>query len=130
VSDADVVRRAYAALAAGDLDTLESVFARDAVWVQPGASAIAGMHRGWPEIRDEFIALLGPLSGGTLHAELVDVAVGEHYLVAIQRTSGSLNGRTLEVTSCQLVRLRHGLIAEVSGLYTADQLAEIDAFWV
>lgn len=130
MSDVDVVRGAYAALAAGDLDTLESVFARDAVWVMPGASAISGVHRGWPEIRDEFIALLGPLSLGTLHAELVDIAVGEHYLVVIQRTSGVLKGRSLDVTSCQLVKMRHGLIVEVSGLYTADQLAAIDAFWV
>jgi ketosteroid isomerase-like protein len=130
VSDADVVRRAYAALGAGDLDTLESMFARDAVWVMPGTSAISGVHRGWPEIRDEFIALLGPLSCGTLHAELLDVAVGEHYLVVIQRTSGVLKGRSLDVTSCQLVKMCHGLIVEVSGLYTADQLAAIDAFWV
>jgi len=130
VSDVDVVRRAYAALAAGDLDTLESMFARDAVWVMPGTSAISGVHRGWPEIRDEFIALLGPLSRGTLHAELIDVAVGEHYLVVIQRSSGVLKGRCLDVTSCQLVKMRHGLITEVSGLYTADQLAAIDAFWV
>ena len=130
VNDVDVVRRAYAAINAGDLDTLESLFAWDAVWMLPGTSAISGVHRGWPAIRDEFIILLGPLSGGTLCAELVDVAVGETYVVAIQRTSGCLKGRTLDVTSCQLVRMRHGLITEVSGLYTADQVAEIDAFWV
>jgi ketosteroid isomerase-like protein len=130
VSDVDVVRRAYAALAAWDLDTLESLFAWDAVWILPGTSAISGIHRGWPEIRDQFILLLGPLSGGTLHADLVDVAVGEKYIVAIQRTSGCLKGRKLDITSCQLVRMRHGLITEVSGLYTAEQLAEIDAFWV
>jgi hypothetical protein len=41
-----------------------------------------------------------------------------------------LKGRSLDVTSCQLVKMRHGLIVEVSGLYTADQLAAIDAFWV
>ena len=130
VSDVDVVRRAYAALNAGDLDTLETLFAWDAVWTMPGTGAMSGVHKGWPAIRDEFLLLLGPLSGGTLCAELVDVAVGETYVVAIQRTSGCLKGRTLNVTSCQLVRMRHGLIAEVSGLYTADQLAEIGAFWV
>ena len=92
MSDVDVVRRAYAALDAGDLDTLESLFAWDAVWTMPGTSAISGVHHGWPEIRDEFILLLGPLSGGTLYADLVDVAVGEKYVVAIQRTSGLPQG--------------------------------------
>jgi len=106
------------------------LFARDAVWIVPGSSAFSGVHVGWPAIRDEFIALLGPLSGGTFHVELLDVAVGERYVVAIQRTSAEFKGRTLGVTSCQLARIAHGLIQEVSGLYSAESLAEIDAFWV
>ena len=130
MSDADVVRRAYAALAARDMDTLESLFAWDAVWVLPGSSAISGTHQGWPAIRDEFVALLGPLSGGSFCAELVDVAVGERYIVAIQHTTGEFKGRTLDVTSCQLVRIEHGLIREVSGLYSAESLARVEAFWV
>jgi hypothetical protein len=52
------------------------------------------------------------------------------YLVVIQRTAGVLKGRSLDVTSCRLVKMRHGLVAEVSGLDSADQLAEIDALWV
>lgn len=130
MSDADVVRKAYAALAARDLDTLEGLFAWDAVWILPGSSAISGTHVGWPAIRDQLIALLGPFSGGTFHAELLDVAVGERYVVAVQRTSGEYKGRTLGVTSCQLVRLERGRIQEVSGLYSAEAAAQIDAFWV
>jgi len=129
-NDVDVVRRAYAAVNARDMDTLESAFAWDAVWVIPGSSAISGAHSGWPAIRDEFVALLGPLSGGTFSVELLDVAVGEQYLVAIQRTAGEFKGRTLNVTSCQLVRMAHGFIQEVSGLYSAEGVAELDAFWV
>jgi len=112
------------------MDTLEALFAWDAVWVLPGSSAISGTHAGWPAIRDEFVALLGPLSGGSFHAELLDVAVGERYIVAIQRTTGDFKGRTLDVTSCQLVRMENGLIREVSGLYSADSLATVEAFWI
>jgi ketosteroid isomerase-like protein len=129
-NDVDVVRRAYAALAARDMDELEGTFAWDAVWVIPGSSAISGAHVGWPAIRDEFVALLDPLSGGTFHAELLDVAVGEKYLVAIQRTTAQFKGRTLCVTSCQLLRILNGLIQDVSGLYSAEGVAESDAFWV
>jgi uncharacterized protein len=129
-NDAEVVRRAYAALSLRDMETLEGLFTWDAVWVIPGSSAVSGAHVGWPAIRDEFVALLGPLSGGTFGVELLDVAVGERHLVAIQRTSGEFRGRTLNVTSCQLIRMANGFIQEVSGLYSAEGVAELDAFWV
>lgn len=50
--------------------------------------------------------------------------------MVIQRTSGVPKGRCLDDTSCQPVKMRHGLIVDVSGLSSADLLAEIDAFWV
>ena len=50
--------------------------------------------------------------------------------MAIQRTSGDFRGQTLGVTSCQLVRMAHGFIQEVSGLYSAEGVEELDAFWV
>jgi uncharacterized protein len=129
-NDAAVVRRAYAALSLRDMDTLEGCFTWDAVWVIPGSSAVSGAHVGWPAIRDEFVSLLGPLSGGTFGVDLLDVAVGERHIVAIQRTSGEFRGRTLNITSCQLIRMAHGFIHEVSGLYSAEGVAELDAFWV
>jgi ketosteroid isomerase-like protein len=86
--DVEVVRRAYAALAAGDMEELEQCFARDAVWHEPGSNIYSGVRVGWPEIQDEFLALLGPLSHGTLRTELVDIAASEKYVVSIvQRVS-------------------------------------------
>ena len=70
-SDVEVIRRAYAALEAGDMDELEQCFAHDAVWHEPGDNIHSGERVGWAEIRDEFLALLGPLSHGTLRTELV-----------------------------------------------------------
>jgi ketosteroid isomerase-like protein len=58
----DVVRRFYAAVAERDLDAAGACFAAAAAWVLPGDSSIAGAHRGWAAIRDEFLAKLGPLS--------------------------------------------------------------------
>ena len=126
-SDVDVVRRAYAALAAGDMQKLELCFARDAVWHEPGDNIFSGDRVGWPEIRDELFALLGPLSEGAFRAELVDVTVGDQYVVAVQRAQGKHHGRTLDSTSCQVSRMVRGLIQEVWATY-ANQ-AEVDAFW-
>jgi uncharacterized protein len=126
-TDVETVRRFYQALAERDFATLESCFTVDVVWHLPGKSAIAGDHYGWPSIRDDFLARLGPLSGGTFRAELLDVAVGEEFIVAVQHATASYQGRTLDVTGCQLIRMDGGRIAEVRGHYS-DQDA-LDAFW-
>jgi hypothetical protein len=63
-ADVAVVQRFYAALAAGDLAAVGACFCEDAVWHLPGTSRIAGTHRGWPAIRDDFFAKQDPLSGG------------------------------------------------------------------
>ena len=126
-TDVDVIRRAYAALEARDMDELEQCFTRDAVWHEPGHNVYSGDRVGWPEIRDEVLALVGPLSRGAFRAELVDIAVGEEYLVAIHHGHGEYNGRTMNSTSFQVFRMARGRIQEVWSNY-ANQ-AEVDAFW-
>lgn len=125
--DIEAVRRLYAAVAARDLGAAEACFATDAIWHLPGNSPIAGDHSGWPAIRDNFLAKLGPLSGGTFRAELLDVAIGQNYVVAVQRATGAYQGRRLDVTACQLIRIEDGRITDVRGHYS-DQNA-LDAFW-
>lgn len=106
----DVVRRLYQAVADVDFDAAERCFAPDALWHLPGRSPIAGDHRGWAQIRDNFLAKLGPLSGGTFRAELLDVAVGDTYVVAVQRATASRGKRTLDITGCQLIFVRDAAI--------------------
>ena len=126
-SDVEVVRRLYEAYAARDLEAARDCFADDAVWILPGRSQIAGEHRGWEAILGDFLARLDPLSGGTFRPELVDVAVGERYVVAIQRATAEHHGKHLDITACQLIRLEGGRIVEVRGHYS-DQYA-LDSFW-
>ena len=70
---------------------------------------------------------LAPLSGGTFRADLIDVAVGGDYVVAVQHATADYQGRWLDITACQLMSLEGGRIAEVQGHYS-DQYA-LDAFW-
>ena len=125
--DVHVVRRAYAALDSGDMDELQQCFARDAVWHEPGENIYSGDRVGWPEIRDEMLALLGPLSRGAFRAKLLDVAVGLEYVVAVHRGQGEHDGRILDSLSFLVVRVVRGRIQEVWSTY-ANQ-AEVDAFW-
>jgi ketosteroid isomerase-like protein len=129
ITEADVatIRRFYAAFIPRDFETMRACFTPDAVWHLPGKSAISGDHRGWDAIRRDFLDKTGPLSGGTLRAGLVDVAVGADHVVAIQHATAEHDGRKLDVTGCQLIRMEGGLIADVTGHYS-DQYA-FDAFW-
>jgi ketosteroid isomerase-like protein len=125
--DAETVRRFYAAFIPRDFEAMRACFTPDAVWHLPGRNAIAGDHVGWDAIRRYFLDKTGPLSGGTLRAGLLDVALGTDYVVAIQHATAEHKGRTLDVTGLQLIRMENGLIAEVTGHYS-DQYA-FDSFW-
>jgi len=96
-------------------------------WHLPGTSRIAGTHRGWPAIRDDFLSKLRSLSGGTFRAEVLDLAVGAKYIVVVGKGLAQHAGRRLDVTVCQLMRVQEGKIVEVRGHYS-DQAA-LDAFF-
>jgi ketosteroid isomerase-like protein len=126
-ADAQVVRRFYAAVAAHDLDAAAACFADDVVWHLPGKSPIAGAHRGWAGIREDFLAKLDPLSGGTFRVELLDVAIGAEFVVAVQRATATRDERRPNVIGRQLISVVDGSIAAVRGHYS-DQEA-FDHFW-
>ena len=125
--DVAAVRRLYAATAARDLAAIEACFHPAAVWHLPGTGALAGTHRGWPAIRDDVLARQGPLSGCTFRAQLLDLAVGEEYIVAVVRATAAHDGRRLDQTVCQLLRVEGGQIVEFRGHYSDE--AALDAFW-
>jgi ketosteroid isomerase-like protein len=58
---------------------------------------------------------------------VLDVTVGERYVVAVQHATAALNGRILDVTGCQLMEITDGRIARVRGHYS-DQEA-LDSVW-
>jgi uncharacterized protein len=127
VEDVAVVRRLYAAVAASDLAAIEKCFHEEAVWHLPGTNALSGTHLGWPAIRDDLLARQGPISGGTFRAQLLDLAVGDRYIVAIVHATAERAGYRLDQTVCQFMRVQQGKIIEVRGHY-ADEAA-LNAFW-
>jgi uncharacterized protein len=125
--DVAVVRRLYAAVSAGDLSAIAECFHEEAVWHLPGVNAPSGTHRGWSTIRDNLLAKQGPLSGGTFRAQLLDLAVGSEYIVAVVRATADGAGHRLDQTVCQLMRVQEGKIVEVRGHYSDE--AALNAFW-
>jgi len=57
----------------------------------------------------------------------VDVLVGETWLAAFQHATATRVRNTLDITVCQMMRLRTGKIKKVRGIYS-DQHA-LDEFW-
>jgi len=124
--NAALVRGIFDAFARNDGFALRAVFAEDAVWVVPGAGAMAGTYRG----RAEIFAFLGRLpkeTAGTYGSRLIDVLASRDRAAALYRAFGERNGRRLELDQVLLFRLEHGLVQEVLAL-PSDPVA-FDAFW-
>lgn len=121
-SNADIVRRGYAAFATGDLDTLREVFSPDILWHMPGRSAIAGDYAGIEAVFGFFGALM-ELTGGTFRAELTGCAeVAPGTVCAWQRTTATTANGALASTTVNVFRMAEGRAVEVTE-HLADQYA-------
>jgi len=125
-SNEELIRKGYEAFGAGDLATLETLFAPDVVWHEPGQSPISGTYKGWPELQGLFVAY-AERSGGTFAAELLDTMGNDTHAISIARVRGSRNSVQLDQGDHLLCHVVDGRIVEARVLYH-DQHA-VDAFW-
>jgi ketosteroid isomerase-like protein len=127
MSAIDVVGQYGAAMAAGDMQALAATFSADAVWHQPGASAVSGDHVG----PDAILAHLGhfmQLSAGTFALETDTVTESGDLVSATVRFRAQREGAVdLDQHGVDVFRVADGRIAEV-WLISEDQSAE-DRFW-
>lgn len=120
-----VVDELYRAFAARDAVTLQRLLAA-AEWRVPGASQVSGTYRGAAEVLGYF-GKLRELSGGTFHAEVLDVMTSGTRAAVLARATGKRDGRGYDKTYVLVLEVRGGAI--LSGtLYNEDQAA-FDAFW-
>jgi ketosteroid isomerase-like protein len=125
--NAEVVRRAYEAFNAADMETLAALFDESGSWHTPGRSPIAGDFQG----RKAAFAQFGRYGGdtqGTFRAELKTVtADGDGRVVGIHHNSGERNGKQLDVDCCIVFEVADGRI--VDGREHFDDLYAWDEFW-
>lgn len=126
-TNADIVRRGYAAFNAADIATLSVLVSENASWHTPGRSRIAGDHIG----RDAVFAQFGRYGGetnGTFRADLKQVFGSDNgRVVALHHNSGERNGRRLDSDCCIVFQVEKGRI--VSGREHFFDLHNWDAFW-
>jgi len=124
--NAELARRGYAAFSSGDMNTLRDLIAEDAIWHQPGQTAIAGDYIGRDRIF-EYFGKLFELSGGTFKADPEHIFADDDRAVVIQHTTGAREGKTLDLHLVLVFEIRGGKFAETQ-VYSPDQQKD-DAFW-
>jgi ketosteroid isomerase-like protein len=122
----DLIRKGYAAFAAGDLDTLRQLFAPDIVWHNPGRNPLSGTEHGIDAVFQS-LGRLAELTGGTFRVgEIHDVLANDEHAVALLRTYAERGGKALESNDVHVFNMSNGRVTEfwsVSGdQYSADEL--------
>jgi uncharacterized protein len=126
-SNAETVRRGYAAFNNADISTLNELFHDNTSWHTPGKSSVAGMRKGKEAVFTQF-GRYGGETNGTFKAELKSVAVcDDGRVVGIHHNSGERNGKKLDVDCCIVFEFKDGQV--MSGTEYFFDLAAWDAFW-
>ena len=123
----DLVRRGYQAFAEGDMDTLRSMFAPDAVHVATGNNPLSGEYRGVDDILG-YYGKLFELSDGTFAAELQNVrSEGDDTVVATHRDKGQRGDKSLDQDEELTFTISNGKFTRLVENHS-DQAA-YDSFW-
>jgi uncharacterized protein len=96
----------------GSIDSVLELLAEDIVWHVPGASPIAGDHRGHPGVAAYF-ELRRELAGGTMLMHPGPLLEDRDAVVQLVGGTAELRGEAVEWKTAGVYRIRAGRIAEV-----------------
>ena len=123
----ELVRQGYKAFGEGDMETLRSLFAPDAVHSATGNNPLAADYKGV----DDILAYYGKLferSEGTFKAELKGTKVeGDDTVVATHRDKGQRGGKTLDQDETLTFTISGGKFTQL--VEDPSDQAAYDAFW-
>jgi ketosteroid isomerase-like protein len=122
----ELIRKGYEAFAAGDMATLDQLFADDVVWHSQGRNQLAGTFRGKQEVFGTF-QKVAELTGGSFNLELHAVFADDEHAVVLARARGERDGRTLDDNTVQVFHVKDGKVTE-QWLHPGDVYAS-DEFW-
>jgi uncharacterized protein len=122
----DLLRRGYAAFAAGDIETVLGIFADDIVWHVGGENHLAGDYRG----HDEVLGFLGQtmaVSGGTFRLELHDVLANDSHGTVLCTAYGERDAIRMAAREVHIWHLAGGKATEFWAFI--EDPAEVDEFF-
>jgi ketosteroid isomerase-like protein len=122
-----LIRKGYAAFAAGDMETLDALFSDGVVWTVAGRSPLAGTYTGKADVFGKFMAGLGERSGGTLSISIETVVADDEHVVVLAKHTAAHAGRTLDARNIDVYTVRDGRVTEARS--TGFDVYENDAFY-
>lgn len=105
----ELIKKGYAAFAAGDVQTVMDLFDDDVEWVQPGASAVSGTFHGKTEVME----YMGRLAERALSVNLKRLIAEGDTVIAI--TDVTVDGQTGEDADVFTIRNGKTVRAEMHG---------------
>jgi hypothetical protein len=126
-TNAEIVRRGYAAFNSGNMKTLTEIFHESVLWHTPGRSRLAGDHKGREATFAYFGRLVGD-TGGTFKATLQHLSQGDDgRVVGVHHNSAKRGGKHLGIDCCIVFELKDGRLIE--GREYIHDLYAWDEFW-
>jgi len=124
--NAEIIRRAYAAFAKGDVASAVAAFAGDVTWHVPGRGPLAGDYGSIEEVLGFFSKTM-ELSQGTFRIDIDEVLTSGELVVVLCTVSAKRNGRPWSSPEVHVWRLAGGKAREFRE-FQGDQQTE-DEFW-
>jgi ketosteroid isomerase-like protein len=128
---AELVSKAYAALATGDKAEIQKYWSDDLKWYVPGHNIISG----WKNNLDEFIDFMmtvGKLSDFSFNMDNLTTCVNEEYSADITRNRGHRAGnpdKKLDIIAVHVLKWENDKVIEGRGAIQGDGTNEYDVFW-
>jgi predicted ester cyclase len=120
-----LLRRAYAAIAQGDIPAAMEIFSPKLVWRVPEGHRLAGVYEG----RDTVFSVLGQLvamTGGSLQMHLDSVFADDGSGVGLVTSNASRNGADFVAKEVHLFEIEDG---QVSVFWTLPQVPFPEEYW-
>lgn len=108
----EMIERAYAAFAEGDIETIMGFWNDDVVWHQAGNNPLAGDHQGKSAVA-EFLGRVVQQTGGTFKAELQHALADDGSGYSLHKSTATKAGEELESWSILGYSFSDGKISEI-----------------
>ncbi|MBN1148252.1 MAG: FHA domain-containing protein [Anaerolineales bacterium] len=135
---AEMVAKAYEALASGDTNRIKEYWDEEIAWLIPGRNPLSGWHRGLDAFID-YLKRVSALTSNNIKTQPVALTVGDGYSASISKVVGYRAGfnennaqkpnTMLDVELVQTLRWQNGKIIEGRSALFGEGAYEYDQFW-
>jgi ketosteroid isomerase-like protein len=121
--NADLLKKAYDAFAAGDLNALP--FADSITFHIPGGNPLSGTYKGKQEVFG-FLQKVMERSAGTFRLEVHGIVADDEHAIGLTKHSGQHAGKSADYNSVHVFEVKGGLLAE---FWEFPDQPQFDNFW-